>query len=80
MSNNKISGPKWQYLDRNTKNINLSFPILLKPKTSYGGIGIVKLDNENELLSELNKIEFPSNFFAQEFIVGETICEIRGHG
>lgn len=47
-------------------NNNISYPLILKPNKGERGKGVIKINNENELVNILQKK--PSDFILQEFI------------
>ena len=65
---NKIKIPKFHYC-KNTELLNkkVKFPILVKPEESYSGIGIIKINNKNEL----KKINCKNKLLFSEFIKGK---------
>lgn len=69
--------PKYQLISRinDFDDKILSFPILLKPLVSAGGIGIQKIDNYNSLSIALNELKRLNKLpiLAQEYIDGEDI-------
>ena len=51
------------------ENINIQYPIIIKPKVGYGAIGFRKIDNRDALIALFkNNIEDISNYVFQEYI------------
>ena len=67
-NNNNLPIPKFYFCKKNTLlNKIVKFPILIKPEKSYSGIGIIKINNKNEL----KKISNKKKFIFSEFKAGK---------
>lgn len=56
---NNLSIPKFYFCKKNTLlNSVVKFPILKKPQNSYSGIGIIKINDKNDLKKINNKTKF----------------------
>jgi len=74
LKNTNFSAPKSASLHDYFKSLILEFPILIKPKISYGGLGILKIDSNEELKSYARDVKLDEEYFVQEMVDGETIC------
>ncbi len=67
-NNNNLPIPKFYFCKKNTLlNKIVKFPILIKPEKSYSGIGIIRINNKNEL----KKINNKKRFLFSEFKTGK---------
>jgi len=77
--NNNLSIPKFYYAKKNSLlNSKVKFPILLKPESSYSGIGIIKINSKNDL----KKIHIKNKLLFSEFKRGQLYshsCFIRNN-
>lgn len=84
---NKINTPQWQVFNTADEKLSetLVFPIILKPATQDGSVGIEDdcvVDNEESLRKKLNELlALYKKIIAEEFINGREFCvPIMGNG
>lgn len=78
---NNLPHPRFNYLDRlslnSKKELDLQFPILIKPLHEKGGDGILKFNSQSKLDNYLKKHSDLNEVFVQEYIDGYDIdCSV----
>ena len=59
------------------ENLEINYPLILKPDIGFRGLLVKKIENKNDLINYINK--YPIDILIQEFLTEENECGIFYH-